>query len=191
MEWQVAALEEYKALRREILDTMRNQQMLVHVGAITIGLILAWGFHEWDRSRIADLVFLVFVPAMAYVVLILWMGEVARMMRVGLYLADREKEISASFTDHPGALNWENWLRTRSGKKEPHRVMLNYLAIVVLYLSAALVGIAVGNYRLADDITTRSLVILDGVELLAFLATALYVFKLSRQFKSPSNAGVS
>jgi len=183
MDWQAAALEEYRALRAESLDSMKTQHLMTHIGATAVGLTLAWGFHQWDRSLLPDLIFLVFAPAMCYVLLIVWVGEVARLMRVGLYLAEKERAISASFPSHPDAMNWENWLRAGKGGNHPHQLRLNYLAIIVLFLASAIAAVAIGNFRMIGALSLSSLVLLDVFEIFACLATSLYIYRLGRKFK--------
>jgi hypothetical protein len=183
MDWQIVALEEYKSLRAESLDSIRMQHLIVAIGGVAVGLLMVWGFLIWERLLVPDLVFLVFAPAICYTVLIVWMGEVARLMRVGFYLSEKEREISASFPEHPNALRWENWLRDESEGGRRHQVMLNYLAVVMLYASAAIVCLVVGNYRMIGLISTFWLAILDVFEILALSATLFYVYQLGQKFR--------
>lgn len=182
MDWQVAALEEYRALRAESLDSMKTQHLLTYTAALAVGLTLAWGFHQWERFLLPDLIFLVFSPAMCYVALIIWVGEVARFMRVGFYLAEKERMISASFHGHPEVMNWENWLRAGKGSNHPHQLRLNYLAIIVLFLSTAIASVAIGNYRMIGVLSSSSLILLDTFEILACAATAVFIYRLGRKF---------
>jgi len=183
MDWHTVALEEYKTLRAESLESTKIQHLIVTMGGTAVGLLLVWGFSIWERLLVPDLVFLVFVPAICYTVLIVWMGEVARLVRVGSYLAEKEREISAFFPDHPKALNWENWLRDESEGGRKHQVMLNYLAVVMLFASAAVVSLIVGNYRMIGLISSVWLLVMDLFEILALLATVFYVYRLGQKFR--------
>ena len=184
MEWQTAALEEYRSLRAESLESSRNQHLIVNIGGLAVGLLMVWGFYIWERLLVPDLLFLVFIPAICYTVLIIWIGEVARLMRVGFYLSEREREISASFPGHPKALHWENWLRDESEGGRKHQVMLNYLAVVILFSSGAIVSLVVGNYRMIGLVSLTWLVVTDVFELLAFAATLFYIYQLGRKFRT-------
>ena len=183
MDWQVVALEEYRTLRTESLESVRNQHFIVNIGGIAVGLLMVWGFNIWDRLLVPDLVFLVFVPAICYTVLIVWMGEVARLMRVGSYLAEKEREISASFPDHPRALHWENWLRDESEGGRKHQVMLNYLAVVILFVSMAIVSLVVGNYRVIGLVSPFWLAVTNLFELLALMAALYYIYQMGQKFR--------
>lgn len=91
--WLDIALEEYKALRAEILTTMQTQQSTLTIGTAALGIIAAGAFNLWDEPFVATILFLGVAPFLSMLVLTIWIGEVTRMMRAGSYLQQFEATI--------------------------------------------------------------------------------------------------
>jgi hypothetical protein len=148
--WQGLALEEYRALRGEILTTMQTQDGGLRFGVAVIGIVSAAGFNMWDDTVPATLIFLAVIPFVSAVVLTVWMGEVARMMRAGKHIERLEAVFKASFPDLPSpVMRWETNLR------DPHSDITrwerhyewNYHAIVLIFWSIGVAAIGAGVYR--------------------------------------------
>ena len=111
-------MEEYKTLRSESLMSMQTQQSILRFGTASIGVVLAIGFQFWENAKIFSIIFLVFLPLLSYLILFIWMGEVARMMRAGIYIHELEKKVNSEIKVIKNkALEWENWLRQSSSKE--------------------------------------------------------------------------
>jgi hypothetical protein len=128
--WLSVALEEYKSVRTESLDSMKVQNTILSYGATTIGVILSAGISIIDKDMLLadEAIFLVFTPLIVFFIVMIWAGEVARMYRAGSFLAGHEDIISRYVDkvyilnnwDEP-ALVWENWLRQIGDNNEtPH-----------------------------------------------------------------------
>jgi hypothetical protein len=166
--WLDLALEEYRALRSEILTTMQTQQSTLTLGTAAIGIIVARGFNVWSDPAVAAILFLFVTPFVCKLVLTIWMGEVTRMMRAGGHIHDFEHLVHANVPNLPQAVfNWETRLRAQDPNSRVTRWQRhyewNYLAIVLMYWLIAVASIAVGWYRATwgtDDVsdTTISLV---------------------------------
>src|SRR4051794_13191635 len=111
--WLSVALEEYRALREESLAAMQMQQSSLTFGTATMGVVISAGLSAWDKPALPEIVFLVFVPLIVCLTLLIWAGEVARMFRVGRFLAGLEERVNARVPGMEGALTWESWLLTR------------------------------------------------------------------------------
>ena len=96
MEWIQIALEEYKTLRQESLDAIKAQHATLSFGTGTISVIFISGFGLWNNAYylLPRIIFLVFVPAICYIALVVWIGELARMMRVGQFLMILEMNLN-------------------------------------------------------------------------------------------------
>jgi hypothetical protein len=183
VDWVEAALEEYKSLREESLTAMRGQQAILSFGTATLAVSIAAGFNVWDKAAVLpEAIFLFFVPVIAYLVLIIWMGEVARMMRVGWYIAIREGEINAKIPAGEGALAWETYLRTKTGVRTPQLVW-NYKAIIALFILVAGAAAITGNYKSYDGHSLRWLILIDLFEVALLGAVIGFVFLQATRFK--------
>jgi hypothetical protein len=131
----MAALEEYKSLRTESLDSMKVQNTILGYGVAGIGALLTAGISFIDKNDnplLEGAIFCFFIPLVVFFIVMIWAGEVARMYRAGQFLVGREPIINqhvieiGSIAREP-ALFWENWLaRKGDNNKTPHqRLYLN------------------------------------------------------------------
>jgi hypothetical protein len=148
--WFELAVQEYNALRGEILATMATQDGTLRFGAATVGIVLTGGFSVWDDRLPAALIFLVVVPFLCLMVLIVWLGEVTRMMRAGNHVLELEDMFLENIPGLPEpVMRWEKNLRdpTAKGTRWKRHYEWNYLAIVLMFWSLGVVSIAGGVYR--------------------------------------------
>lgn len=145
--WIQTALEEYKSLRTESLESMKGQQTTLRFGTATIAILISAGFNIWEQNSILpEIIFWVFNPILCYLIHIIWIGEVARMMRAGLYISKIEKKINSFIDNSESPLGWENWLRTEDKKHTP-QLKWNYRAIIFLFLFIAMSSVIIGYYK--------------------------------------------
>jgi hypothetical protein len=114
--WLTTILEEYKALRSEITTSIAAQQSILSFGTATVALVFGPGLGLWQRSELSVIIiFNALVPLMSATVLVIWWGEVLRMVRAGEWLAVVEQRVNAYGKDKLGwtrnPLTWESYLR--------------------------------------------------------------------------------
>jgi hypothetical protein len=188
--WLQGALEEYRSLREESLQGLRAQQLGVQIGVTLLAALIGVGVGVADQLTRAVLLD-VAVPLLAIFLTILWQGELERSVRVGRYLADRERVISkvGFLPRRPPPMDWENWL-----SRSPHLLLVRYynaqfIIIGLLALGSAIVGVigllGQGRWGVAS---------LFGVNALGLLlaSSLLYRNNYSRlmQLRSPVPAGL-
>ncbi len=183
MDWLAVVIEEYKTLREESLTSLQTQQSILRFGTATLGIVLVAGFNVWERPLLSEIIFFFFAPLISYLVLIIWMGEIARMMRSGVYLLELEKKVSKEFSDKPEALTWENWLRQGQQDGKTPQLIWNYKAIIAMFLLLALASIAVGNYKAYVDFCLTYIVIINMLEVIFFLIVTFFVYKQGKLFR--------
>lgn len=105
--WLEVALEEYKTLREEILRSIDTQQTILRLGTAAAGIVPAVSVNFVDEEIPQGVLFLLFAPLVSYLILIVWMGEVLRLIRAGAFLRGLETRINAAL-ERP-ALGWEYW----------------------------------------------------------------------------------
>lgn len=139
-------MEEYKSLRSESLQSMRNRNSILTFGLGTIGLIFHAGISILNTQDVFSfLIFSFFIPVLSLLLLVLWMGEAERMSRVGVYLVDFEKKVNEIFENDEQLrqlLHWETWLREfKQSKNRTNQLLYPYLAVLILFL-----GISISSY---------------------------------------------
>jgi hypothetical protein len=134
-------LEEYRTLREEALQAMQQQGTILQFGLAALTLLLGLSAQIKVLEAAAALQFAA-VPLLAWLVLVVWQGEVSRMRRAGRFIADLEKEINKEITQEGPGLSWETTLQ----KDAPpyRRLRGRYQAVFFLLMSVALVSMGAG-----------------------------------------------
>lgn len=183
MEWIEIALEEYKTLRSESIESIKTQHSTLNIGTGIAGAVVISGFNLWDKTLLPDLIFLIFIPLLCYIILVIWIGEVSRMVRVGHYLTTVENKISSSFPKHPELLFYENWLRRKAVNSKNHQSKWNYIAVIALFTFIAFSSIAVGTFKIHDKFVAWFVIVIDLIEFLFLTIFLLHIYKVSKTFK--------
>jgi len=164
--WLSVVIEEYKTLREESLTSIKTQQSTLAFGTAALGLVLTKGFELWDKPPLPEIIFLGITPILCYLILYIWIGEVARMMRAGKFIAFLEDKVNSQFPTGPKALEWETWLRTPGLHTKSPQTTSNYFAILALFFSTAIISIGIGGIKIKNN---DSLGLIGCVELVIFL----------------------
>jgi hypothetical protein len=151
--WLSTAVEEYKALRAEVTTSITAQVSILSFGSATLALVIGPTLTLWHRSALATgLVFSVLVPVLSAMVVVIWFGEVLRMVRAGSALADLEDEINTfgqEWNGWPiGALSWEYALRTKERASVALTTfVINVRGVFGVFTLLALVSLAIACIR--------------------------------------------
>lgn len=127
--WLDLKLEEYRALRAEVTTSITTQQSILSFGTATVALVFGPGLGLWDKATelSVSLIFSGLVPLLSALVLVIWWGEVLRMVRAGEWLAHVEEEIGKvgetriGWAENP--LGWECYLREPGQTERFHRLL--------------------------------------------------------------------
>jgi hypothetical protein len=179
--WLDVSMEEYKTLREESLSSMKGQQTIFNIGTATMGVLVASAFNFWDKPLLSGLILMAFIPLTAYLILFIWIGEVARMMRAGYFISLIEKKINSHFKKED-VLSWENWLRKKNRKGGTNQLKLNYQVIIVSFLSLSLLTIIIGFSILRFQLSNLLIIAIIAIEGVLFFFTFLYLFKTGKSF---------
>jgi hypothetical protein len=173
-DWISVALEEYKSLREESLQSMQHQHTTLAYGLAAIGAALFGGFQLTGKPYV--LTFLFILPVLCYLILFIWMGEVTRMIRAGKYLVGLENIINDGINKLPGPLCWENSLRKIELGRITPQIKWNYKFIFGAYLALAFFSIIIGNLQNCNDLACRKLVLLDAVSIFVYVIVFLFIW---------------
>ena len=148
-------MEEYKAIRAEILASISAQQSILRFGSAIVLAMVVFVIRDLGSLRnptevswFVSLVLLVVVPLSCYTTVIIWLGEIWRMMRAGEYLEIFEREMNDSDFQNQNVLNWENWRRSTGNTKVHFLLRGNYWGTAVLFYGGSLLSIILGTYLL-------------------------------------------
>ena len=113
-QWLTAALEEYKALRAEIVDSIQAQRQIMQIGITSLSVLIGLGLQRIN-PLLAVLLLMILVPILAIFITAGALGELFRAARASSFLAYREEIINCSIPESAAgpapAQEWEQWLR--------------------------------------------------------------------------------
>jgi hypothetical protein len=143
------ALEEYRALRDEIVASLSMQQTVLSFSTLALGGLALAGFRALgkdDDDVVALVIFLLALPLVSYVSHLIWLGEYARTTRAGLFLAGLEHRIN-TWVGYE-ALTWEQSLRRHDAKYPQYswNVRAMYLFYAALPLVSLGVAVSIGRF---------------------------------------------
>ena len=157
------ALHEYDAIRAEIVTSITCQISVLSFGSATIGLLAAAAAALWEKEVWLTAAILMFViPAVCFLTLAIYGGELIRMMRAGLFMNRLENwinavclEIGVNRQPRGRTLTWEQWSSIRTGGRDVD--LLNRVSISLVFIGMAIGGVVVGFIRLHIDARTHEL----------------------------------
>jgi hypothetical protein len=182
MDWLSATLAEYKAVWDEKMATMDTQQSTLRIGTAIVGAMLVAGLNLWEKPILPEFILLFLVPAVSYLSLIIWMGELQRMVRCKIFLAALEQSINKALSDAPVPLMWESWLRRQQEHKYPHILKWNYRAVLVIFLLIAIASVALGLYKLSTAVSTMYVGTFAAFEFFVALGVGFWYVRVVRSF---------
>lgn len=111
-QWLIAALEEYKSLRVEIIDAIEAQRKIMQLGVTGLSVLIGLGLQQIG-PLLAVFLLTLLVPTMAIFVTAGALGERFRASRASYFLAYKEQIVNRALAGSHPALEWERWLRDR------------------------------------------------------------------------------
>lgn len=156
MDAVAAKMEEYKAVRAEILVAINSQHASLRFGSAVVLALFVFAVRDrgpMDGGEFTTcftyFVLLLAIPIICYVTIMIWLGEVWRMMRAGEYLELLEREINYQHFGEERVLNWENWRRSLRSQKVHVFLRGNYWGTLVLFFGGSVFSIVMGTYLLS------------------------------------------
>jgi hypothetical protein len=183
-------LAEYKEVCAEV-----RQAMTLLYSALGVGLTLITVVAKecvtafYDDKPFVYCLLLLSIPLLALFTLFAWIGEVARMRRASVYLAQAEKTISALLprSEAPETFGFHSWLLSSKGRP---LLKMNYLMTAITLLSIGGGSLILLLLLLHSDPSLSKLwaptfFVVGGFVLGAFYVTAR--LWLINQWKVPAN----
>ncbi len=195
-------IEDYKLLREESLQSMKNRNAILTFGLATLGFVIHAGVSSFTAGNQSGYWFSFFIfylglPLVSLLILILWVGEAARMSRTGIYMKEREvlvNLLSGSIIDkyknnvnfendfpkhYDKVLYWENYIREKIGKKKTRQLKFPYLAVLFLFFGISLGSIIVSFKLLMPFLcfSTKTQIILLTAGIIIFSVVSGLIIK--------------
>lgn len=145
-------LEQYRAMRVEVLAALQSQQSSLSFGSATLGILIAGGAQVWTGEDVlAGVVFGLLIPTVSGLVATMFLSEQLRLLRAGFFLATLEEVINGRLREPPP--QWEHWLAFGCpSKKDVERVQRwAILAVFALVAVGSAVAGFVRTWRTSDD----------------------------------------
>ena len=112
-------LQQYQALRSEIVRSMEDGNQIMGFGLAAIGLVLNAGFGVQGTLQ-GFIVFAVILPGMSSLVLSMWFSAQERTARASHFISGFESRLKATLCIEDDAM-WETWLRSESTSRTSNR----------------------------------------------------------------------
>lgn len=146
-------LEEYRALRAEVIQSMDDGNKIMAFGLAAVGLALGAGIsHKETLLGVAVLGF--FLPVLSALVLSLWFAAQERIARASHYLSGVEERLKSVIGDVEG-VSWEAWLRVKKPNGRSQHFWSTEQAGIALFaiviLSSMLMGWAAGGNKVSAE----------------------------------------
>jgi|GEM_PF-4359062 len=145
-------LEEYKALRAEVLLCLERRVTIISFGLTAIAVLATAGVTalNYEITSAAVLILAVLVPGTSAYVLALWLAETHRARRASHYLWRIERKLEKALECR--SLEWEGLLRQKKGIYALFRV--HYYSTVGWFTFVLFVSAWAGLYILVEDLTS-------------------------------------
>jgi len=183
IEWVKIKIEEYKTLRAEVLNSGNNSISILRYGLIAISGLIYFGLTNIDNVLTSNLIFLLFCPVICYLILMIWVGEIARRFRASSYIHDYiEKEVNKCFEDLGPVLHWEKWLRGENEKDHRKRLFKWHRAATVsLFFITAGCSAFTGIYKNQNVFTQLQFDLIFYSEAIFIVGVALFVLSVYKK----------
>jgi hypothetical protein len=132
-------LHEYTSLRQESMGAINNRVTVANFTFGAIAVVLAALIAQRKPGVTTGAVAVLFVPQLAKVGLMIWLGEYNRSQRAGKWIAELEARINA-LVGAGKAMAWESTLLGTSV-----HMTYPYVSVVLLLLGSGWASIAVGT----------------------------------------------
>jgi hypothetical protein len=177
MDWTDAAIEEYKTLRQESLESIRAQTFILQFALASLLVLLGVAVRSGARTPLGLTELLAASPVLTFFLVTLWLSELRRMTGVGIHLAGLERRINAA-VGGTKALTWEG----SRGRLTVRPGVTRHQATVWLLILVSTAEVIIGSVAAGHICSAELLLGLPGLTLLA--AVGLWFGRVDRQLRA-------
>jgi cell division protein FtsW (lipid II flippase) len=160
-------MEQYRALRGEILRAMEDGNQVMSFGLAAIGIVISAGLSVKDTA-LGFIMFAAVVPLLSALVLSIWFASYERLGRASYFITGIEQRLKQAVqNEFP---TWDSWLRTPSrNSSSQHHFWSTENSGVSLFACLFLASLAMSLFAGGEIIDLIWRVCAAGVGLLTFL----------------------
>jgi hypothetical protein len=140
--------EEYKLLKTEEISHFQRKETINMFGWTSIGALIGITFLNFQYHQRAVFFLLIAIPILCFVILVHWLANISRIIKLGTYLCSLEKH----YKHVRNYYRWETFLETNRKVQHEHS---EYIATLLLYLGICLASLLYGNAIVWRDIITN------------------------------------
>jgi hypothetical protein len=150
-------IEEYKALRDEVVRTPSQRLQILSIGIASAAVLFAASINSiavGNAHIVPGLALLLVIPSVCWASLDTWIAEATRGRRASFYLWGIERRINRALGER--VLAWEEELRKRD---DPQMYMFrgHYWHVWTVFTAIAAISAAVGGYNIGTAICVGAL----------------------------------
>jgi hypothetical protein len=137
--------KEYDAVKEEIADSIKARNQILSFGLATVAILINGISTTFNNERLQEFSFIlcfIILPAFSIAILLMWMGELQRMIRGGNYLAQLEKIVNKK-NKTSELLRWETYRRNSE-------IKIHYAYGAVLFLFSLIAMLPYSFYFIPD-----------------------------------------
>ena|GEM_PF-3659972 len=127
--------KEYDAVKEEIADSIKARNQILSFGLATVAILIngiSTTLNNTSLQKLSFILCFLVLPAFCVSVMLMWMGELQRMIRGGNFMTQFENRINEK-KGQPELLRWETYRRTSKIK-----IHYAYGAVISLFSLIAL-----------------------------------------------------
>jgi hypothetical protein len=165
-------LEQYRALRGEILRVMEDGNQVMSFGLAAIGIVISAGFTAKD-TQVGFILFAGIVPLLSALVLSMWFASYERLSRASYFITGIEERLKRSI-NRAELLTWDTWLRMPSKKsRSQHHFWSTENSGVLLFAFLFIASIGLSVFSGDDTVNNVWRYTIYSVDFVGFVAFSL------------------
>lgn len=175
-------LEQYRALRGEILRVMEDGNQVMSFGLAAIGIVISAGLAAKDNP-VGFVLFAGVVPLLSALVLSMWFASYERLSRASYFITGIEDRLKKT-VQNAQLPTWDTWLRKPSkGTKHQHHFWSTENSGMLLFAFLFVASIALSVFSGNGTVNVVWRYVTYGIDLCGFLAFSLLMRTRLRRTK--------
>lgn len=174
-------MEQYRALRAEIIRSMEDGNQIMGFGLAAVGLVVNAGAEEL-KGLFGFLIFSTILPLISILILSLWFAAQERTARASHFLSGIEVRIKNAM-GMPAGPSWEAWLRSSDASGRARHFWSTERAAIGLFGLVVIGSLCFSISTGGDAVTTKEMLAVFALVVTVSLGFAFTLFGRYRQWK--------
>lgn len=166
-------MKQYEMLENYSTSTApNNRNNILSFGLASLSAILAGNIILLTATGVevlSGIIFILLLPALSISILFLWLGEIHRMVRAGLFLMKLEKKINTELKED--VLHWEQYIR-----QPAVRIKYPEIFVIFLFLGASFFFPLLGVFIMREALCWKYLIGIPIADILTHFVIAYLIY---------------